>query len=190
MSDSEKNASLQQAENTVEKPTAANIDTVHHDEALKVLETYSGDKDWSPEEEKKLSRKIDWRLMPVLCMTYGLQYYDKAMLSQAALFGLREDLGLLIGDRYSWSASIFYLGFILGAYPIMVFAQRFPIERVASFTVTVWGITLILTTICKNYQGIYAQRFMLGLLESGISPMFMLIVGSFYKKNEQAMRMG
>lgn len=34
------------------------------------------------------------------------------------------------------------------------------------------------------------SRFCLGLLESGISPMFMLIVGGFYKKNEQAMRMG
>ena len=85
MSDSEKNASLQQAENAVEdsKPANQNVDTVHQDEALKVLENYAGEKEWTPQEEKKLSRKIDWRLMPVLCMTYGLQYYDKAMLSQA-----------------------------------------------------------------------------------------------------------
>ncbi|RBQ86983.1 hypothetical protein VDGD_20735 [Verticillium dahliae] len=128
--------------------------------------------------------------MPVLCATYGLQYYDKAMLSQAALFGLRQDLNLTVSDRYSWSASIFYLGFIVGAYPAMVLAQKFPVERVASAIVTLWGICLILTTVCKDYKGIYAQRFFLGFLESGISPMFMLIVGSWYKKNEQAMRMG
>ncbi|KAF5656338.1 allantoate permease [Fusarium circinatum] len=166
------------------------VDTVHQDEAMKVLEAYSGDEVWTEAEEKKLRRKIDWRLMPVLCATYGLQYYDKAMLSQAALFGLREDLGLLTGDRYSMSAAIFYLGFIIGAYPAMILAQRYPIERVASGIVTLWGVCLILTVVCKDYKTLYTQRFFLGLLESGISPMFMMIVGSFYKKNEQAMRMG
>lgn len=46
------------------------------------------------------------------------------------------------------------------------------------------------TAACVNYQGLYAQRFFLGFLESGVSPMFMLIVAGFYKKNEQALRMG
>lgn len=59
------------------------VDTVHRDEALRVLQAYQGDESWSDEEEKKLRRKIDWKLMPVLCVTYGLQYYDKAMLGQA-----------------------------------------------------------------------------------------------------------
>lgn len=72
----------------------------------------------------------------------------------------------------------------------MALAQRLPIERIASLIVTLWGVCLILSTICINYQGFFAQRFFLGFLESGISPMFMLIVGMWYKKNEQAMRMG
>jgi len=59
------------------------IDTLHQDEAVKVLGTYDGDQSWTDAEEKSLRRKLDWRLMPVLCATYGLQYYDKAMLSQA-----------------------------------------------------------------------------------------------------------
>jgi hypothetical protein len=58
----------------------------------------------------------------------------------------------------------------------MILAQKFPIERVASGIITLWGLTLILTTVCTNYQGLYAQRFFLGVLESGISPMFMMIV--------------
>jgi hypothetical protein len=57
--------------------------TKHQDEALRVLDTYGGDTEWTDAEERKLRRKLDWKLMPVLCMTYGMQYYDKAMLSQA-----------------------------------------------------------------------------------------------------------
>lgn len=59
------------------------LDVKHNDEALRVLAAYDGEQTWTEAEEKKLLRKIDWKLMPVLCITYGLQYYDKAMLSQA-----------------------------------------------------------------------------------------------------------
>lgn len=62
---------------------AGSVDTVHQDEALRVLAQYAGDKTWTPGEEKKLVRRIDGRLLTLLIITYGLQYYDKAMLSQA-----------------------------------------------------------------------------------------------------------
>ncbi|CAI7661842.1 unnamed protein product [Penicillium manginii] len=159
---------------------SATLDTVHNDEAIKVLANYTGDEVWTDEEEKKVLRRIDWKLMPILCVTYGLQYYDKAMFSQAALFGLREDLHLEIGNRYSFSAAILYLGFMVGAYPAMTLAQRFPIERVASCIITLWGICLILTPVCFNYQTLYVQRFFLGMLEAGVSPMFMLIVLQYH----------
>lgn len=107
-----------------------------------------------------------------------------------AQFGLIQDLDLGIGERYSFSASIFYLGFIAGAYPAIIAAQKFPVERVACVVTTLWGVCLILSTVCESYQGFFVQRFFLGFLESGISPMFMLIVGMWYKKSEQAMRMG
>ncbi|KAK7217741.1 hypothetical protein V2G26_005744 [Clonostachys chloroleuca] len=166
------------------------VDTLHNDEALKVLAAWVGDEDWEPEEEKKLVRRIDRTLLVILTLTYGLQYYDKAMLSQAALFGLRTDLELTVGERYSFSASIFYLGFIVGATPAILLAQRFPIERVCSGIVFIWGACVMCTVACKNYQSLYAQRFFLGFLESGVSPMFMLVVGGWYKRDEQALRMG
>lgn len=100
------------------------------------------------------------------------------------------DLDLGVGSRFSWSSSIFYFGFLVGSYPAMVLAQRFPIEKVASALVTVWGICLILTAVCTTWQGLLVERFFLGFLEAGVSPMFMLIVGSFYTKSEQALRMG
>lgn len=61
----------------------ATVDTVHQDEALKVIQNYDGERTWTPEEEKRLTRRIDRKLISLLTITYGLQYYDKAMLSQA-----------------------------------------------------------------------------------------------------------
>lgn len=75
------NGKVDHIENTTEQPPT--IDTTHTDEAMKVLARYTGDESWQPSDEKRLVRKVDWRLLPLLCLTYGLQYYDKAMLSQA-----------------------------------------------------------------------------------------------------------
>jgi len=44
------------------------------------------------QEEKKVVRKLDWILMPILMITLSLQYYDKAVLGSAAVFGILEDM--------------------------------------------------------------------------------------------------
>lgn len=59
------------------------VDTVHGDVAVRVLNAYGGDRTWTAQEEKELVRKIDRRLLSIVVTTYGLQYYDKAMLAQA-----------------------------------------------------------------------------------------------------------
>jgi len=73
MSDSEKGAAINHREEADMTPKqGVEVDTVHQDEAMKVLEAYAGDEAWTEAEEKKLRRKIDWKLMPVLCATCKL----------------------------------------------------------------------------------------------------------------------
>ena len=40
---------------------------------------------------QRVLRKIDWRLIPLMFITYNLNFMDKTILSSAAVFGLRED---------------------------------------------------------------------------------------------------
>lgn len=47
------------------------------DEALKALELEHGEVITIDEEtNRRLVRKIDWHIMPLLCIIYGLQYLD------------------------------------------------------------------------------------------------------------------
>lgn len=48
---------------------------------------------------KRLLRIIDWNLMPIMCIIYGLQYLDKTTISYASIMGLRTDINLE-GDDY------------------------------------------------------------------------------------------
>lgn len=40
---------------------------------------------------KQVLRKIDMRLIPLLFVTYGLNFMDKTILSSASVFGLKDD---------------------------------------------------------------------------------------------------
>lgn len=76
------------------------------DEALKVLEGENGEViELTPEDERKLLRKIDWNIMPMLCIVYCLNYLDKTTISYASIMGLKTDLKL-VGQEYSWIGSM------------------------------------------------------------------------------------
>lgn len=63
------------------------------DEAYKVLVGHESETIViTPEEEKKLLRKIDLNLMPLLCIVYGLNYLDKTTVSYASVMGLKVNL--------------------------------------------------------------------------------------------------
>ncbi|KAF9894176.1 hypothetical protein FE257_009149 [Aspergillus nanangensis] len=125
--------------------------------------------------------------MPVVCPTF-LSFYDKAILSQAAIFGLRDDLDLNTGLKYSWVSLIFYFGYIVGTLPISIMAQRFPPRSVCTAICICWSIVILCTPACSSYGGMLVNRFFLGLTEAGVSPIFMLVVGLWYTHAEQVMR--
>ncbi|KAL4805381.1 major facilitator superfamily domain-containing protein [Aspergillus unguis] len=140
------------------------------------------------ETNKRLLRKIDLRLMPVMCFTYALQYYDKALLSQAAIFGLRDDLGITDGLKYSWVSLIFYFGYMAGCYPLSWLAQKYSVRVVCPIICFLWAVVVICTPACTNYAGMLVNRFILGVIESGVSPSFMLCTGMWYTHSEQVLR--
>src|ERR1700733_9231334 len=43
---------------------------------------------------RRVVRKIDYRIIPLLFITYNLNFMDKTILSSASVFGLIEDTGL------------------------------------------------------------------------------------------------
>ncbi len=47
---------------------------------------------------------------------------------------------------------------------------------------------MLTTPSCTSYSGILANRFFLGVVEAGVSPVFMLIIGVWYTQSEQVLR--
>lgn len=52
-------------------------------------------------EVKRVLRKIDMRIIPILFVTYMLQYLDKNSINFSSVYGLQKGTGL-VGQDYSW----------------------------------------------------------------------------------------
>jgi ACS family allantoate permease-like MFS transporter len=62
-----------------------------------------------PVQLKKLIRKIDFTIAPLLAAVYFLQFLDKTTLSYTAVMGIRKDTHL-VGQDYSDLSMLFYIG--------------------------------------------------------------------------------
>jgi ACS family allantoate permease-like MFS transporter len=62
-----------------------------------------------PIQLKKLIRKIDFTIAPLLAAVYFLQFLDKTTLSYTAVMGIRKDTHL-VGQDYSDLSMLFYIG--------------------------------------------------------------------------------
>lgn len=145
------------------------------------------------EQLRRLLWKQDLLLMPLLTITLGLQYYDKAALGSAAAFGILTDLKLAHGGstaRYATASAAFYYGYIAAVLPGALLFARLNLRWAAGTVVVLWGLVAILTVVVADYKGLIVQRVFLGLLESAVSPCFVAITALWYKPQEQAKRMG
>src|SRR5687768_4902256 len=149
------------------------------------LEELMGDED----RLKKLRKKVDWHLMPLLCGTYLLQYVDKQALGYSAVFDLFDSTGMT-SDQYSWMASIFYFAYLVAEWPAAYVAQHYPTGKVVAAFVLSWGTILLCTAAAQNFAGLAVCRFLLGVFEAVITPAFMLIVSQWFTRDKQPARAG
>lgn len=127
------------------------------------------------ERNRRLVRKIDMIILPLLAITYVLQYIDKQAMSYAAVFDLFSSTSVT-QTQYSWFASIFYLAYLVAEYPWVYLAQKTRMGKVVAGCVLSWGSILMITAACSNFAGLSVCRFLLGVFEAPITTCFMMMV--------------
>ncbi|GJC96337.1 Major facilitator superfamily transporter [Colletotrichum higginsianum IMI 349063] len=141
------------------------------------------------EDERRLKRKIDWRVVPLLFACYILQYLDKTLINYANVMGLQGDTSIT-GDQYSQLAMIFYVSYLAFEFPHAWGMQRFPTAKYIGIMVCLWGVVLATTSACHDWAGLVVTRVLLGVFESAVAPSLIVITTMWYKRQEQPPRMG
>ncbi|KAK0383914.1 hypothetical protein NLU13_8005 [Sarocladium strictum] len=138
---------------------------------------------------RRVLKKIDRVIIPLLFFTYILNFSDKVILSSAAVFGLREDNNLK-GQQYSWVSSVFYFGYLVWAYPTTILITKLPTAKYLAGNTFFWGIVVAMTAACTNFGGLVTVRILLGVAEATITPAFMYLTSTWYTRDEMPTRVG
>lgn len=123
----------------------------------------------TPEENKRVLRKIDLVILPILLSVYFLQSLDKTTLSYASVFGLIADAKLdPNSQQYSWLGSIVYIAQLVMQPLVAFFLVKFPTGKFTGIMVFTWGVTLCGMAGASNFAGLMATRFLLGAFEAAV----------------------
>ncbi|KAJ5153150.1 uncharacterized protein N7482_009628 [Penicillium canariense] len=162
----------------------------HVDIAAQIISDYADQMDgesWSVEEEKRLIRRIDWRLIPTLFVCATLSGLDKTAISAAAIYNIKTDLHIT-GAQYSWIGSAPFFGGLVFMGPLAYCLQKVPAVPFFAFNVLCWGILEMCMAACTSFGGLFACRFLLGGCESLLIPAVTLVVSMWYRPEEQPKR--
>lgn len=171
--------------NTLTSSTPKHISSRDADVTLAFMREYDDEvPEITPEEEKKLSRKVVTIILLLTAITDLLLYSDKATLSYASIFELWTDTGLT-QNKYNNSSTLFYAGYIIGQINLIL-VQKLPIGRLMTIIAFSWTIIIFLHCTAFNYKGIYALRFFLGFVESVAVPILNTTMGQFLTAREKA----
>ncbi|CZR65674.1 related to putative tartrate transporter [Phialocephala subalpina] len=110
----------------------------------------AGTQDSVPGEEaedskfaKRIIRKNDFRVLPLLGLIYTLAYVDRTNISVARISGLDEDVGLDIGSRASIALLVFFIGYIVFEIPSNIIIKKIGVANwISAITIAFGAFTL------------------------------------------------
>lgn len=92
---------ITQVERVLSGATELEKDHINYDRIDSELAKYANATaiEISPEENKRLKKLIDRRVLPIMVFTYFLQALDKGTMSFASIMGLRKDVPVLADNQ-------------------------------------------------------------------------------------------
>ncbi|KAL5119256.1 hypothetical protein ACEQ8H_002743 [Pleosporales sp. CAS-2024a] len=136
--------------------------------------------------EKRLLRKLDFRILPVLWILYLVNFVDRANIGNAKIQGMDKELHL-IGQRFNIAVWVFNLGYLVAGIPLQIVFKRFGPKSLCVMMMC-WGITVIGCGLVKTWQQLVVCRLLEGMAESAFISGAAYLIGSYYTKTEYLTR--
>jgi MFS family permease len=146
------------------------------------------------QEERKLLRKVDFHLMPLLILLYLFKNLDVNNVSYLPTLNTGTNSNILTElnmtkDDWSWVGTIYFIPFVIFEIPSTMLLKK-TTPRVHQFRIaSLWGATTACQAAVRNKQGLWALRFLLGMFEAGLYPSQLTHLTYWYRPDEITTRM-
>ncbi len=158
---------------------------------------------WTPEEEKRLVRKIDCLVMPLLILAFFALQLDRGMvdvdlsayrslttpgnIGNALTDFFMEDVGIT-QNQFNVGQQLLSLGIVIWEIPMMMVLYRLGPSIWLSAQIFTWGLVATFQAFQHGYGPYLATRFLLGTCESGFIPAGFYTITRWYKRDETSKR--
>ncbi|KAI6126505.1 MFS nicotinic acid transporter Tna1 [Pisolithus sp. B1] len=133
------------------------------------------------ERERKLWRKIDLHLLPIIALMYLFSFMDRENIGNAKLEGLMTQLHLT-GSRYNVALSVFFISYGLFEFPANIMMQFVRPSRWLPGIMFTWGILMMSMGFVKSFSQLVAIRILLGVAEAGFFPGVVFLLTMWYPR--------
>jgi sugar phosphate permease len=140
----------------------------------------------APETEIAGGLRRRWLyILPAVFVTYSLAYLDRANYGFGAAAGMAATLHIT-GQQSSLLSGLFFLGYFTFQIPGATLARKFKISRVVFIALVVWGSLAALTGVLHDFRLLALDRFLLGIAESLIFPVMLLLLTRWFTRAERS----
>ncbi|KAF3912202.1 hypothetical protein ABW21_db0208814 [Orbilia brochopaga] len=140
------------------------------------------------ELERQLVRKLDLKLIPWLCVLYLASFLDRTNIGNAKIVGLQADLNHMSSGKYNAALSIFFVSYALFEPISNVLLKKLRPRVWFTIIMVLWGLSMTFMGFVKNWSGLMAARWWLGLWEAGLYPGVNYYLSCWYKRSEFGVR--
>jgi ACS family tartrate transporter-like MFS transporter len=134
--------------------------------------------------EQTTMRKIYWRLLPLVLLSYFLCYLDRINVGFAALT-MNKDIGL-DAATYGMAAGMFFWGYFLFEVPSNIILEKVGARLWIARIMVTWGLLSGATAFCTGPWSFTIMRFLLGLAEAGLYPGVILFLTYWFPDRHRA----
>ncbi|KAL2864409.1 major facilitator superfamily domain-containing protein [Aspergillus lucknowensis] len=151
--------------------------------------------DWADEEERRLVRKLDARVVFPCCVVYMLAYLDRSNLANVKILqaetpdSLETSLNLK-GVEFNWAVSVAYFAVTAMLIPSMLMLKKFSAKVFFPLCMVTWAVIIMTMAACTDSAGLIVARVFLGIPESGVVTCGVMYFSFWYKPRERALRIG
>ncbi|KAK0624038.1 major facilitator superfamily domain-containing protein [Immersiella caudata] len=146
----------------------------------------------SDREKAEIDRKLVWRIdlvmIPWLCLLYLIAFLDRTNIGNAKIAHLTDDVPMTT-TQYNMSLTIFFISYAAFEALANVLLKRYRPSVFLPVTMILWGLCMLGMGFVKNWGGIMAARFFLGVTEAGLFPGVNYLLSCWYRRDEIAVRM-
>lgn len=139
------------------------------------------------EAERRMWRKVGFRILPIVGVAYIVSYIDRANLGYIA-----EPMGAdlsMSSAQIGLAAGLFFIGYILVEIPSNMMLHRFGARLWISRIIVTWGIVTALTGTVHSAGQLYFARVVLGFAEAGLAAGILLYLTFWFPKKQRVWAM-